>query len=157
MASILKKIAEMLGTSVSNVRALIDTGVMARWILKKADGSIEVNQAALRADAPKLTVSAKHESTWSRLVGQMPDNERQKLLLTFMVPLHEQQQADIIQSAADACYGNDSNEDEARIQVALAHVRYVAQMTHPDPQTLQRMRVAYFDGLNWLKGLLPNS
>lgn len=103
----------------------------------------EIDPKALRQHAPRFSKKIEHESRWAAITAKLDPNmggHRQLLLVHFMFNLHEEQQADLIQSAADASQlGNDGEER------VLIHLRHVVELP-----TLQQ-QINYLDSLNWIK------
>lgn len=116
---------------------------------KTADGKFDgFKPEAIRTHFPRMSKTAEHESRWTALVAKLKDGHRIAVLMHFMRILHEEQQADLVQSAADASQiGTDGEE------CVLKHLRHIAEIPYyparPDRQ--QAERVTYADSLNWIK------
>lgn len=96
---------------------------------------------AARVHAPRMTKTAEHESRWAAITGRLEPGYRQAILVHFMTPLHEQQQADLIQSAADASRIGDDG-----VEQVLEHLRHIADLQ------ITQQQIDYADSLNWIKG-----
>lgn len=129
---------------ISNALHLL--GILKKKI-KHTDGpdEYEIDDSVLRTHAPRLSKKASHEARWTQILGRLGANDRTAILLHFMRNLHEEQQADLVQSAADAAGAVDSKEE----QRVLKHLRQIAAI--PPDRNQQINRVLYCDGLNWIK------
>ncbi len=96
---------------------------------------------AVRTHFPRMSKTAEHESRWTVITAKLEAAHRQAILRHFMPSLQEEQQADLIQSAADAAVITPDGEEQV-----LEHLRHIAELPVPQAQ------IDYADSLNWIKG-----
>lgn len=127
---------------------ILDGLVVLGLISRTAEGKIQVKPETIREHAPRMSKKAEHESRWAAIIAKLTPQDRNAILMHFMRQLHEEQQADLIQSAADASQIGPDGE-----KCVLEHLRHIAQIPyHPlQPGRQQQERIAYADSLNWIK------
>jgi hypothetical protein len=147
------KLFERFKKVVKALDPFLDLGVILHLLKRDAQGKYELDPVAIRRHAPKFSKRVEHENRWTHLCSRLQSGERNAILLHFMPKLNEHQQADLVQSAADAseaCQGRTEKENGELVLTELKHIAAIPlDPNQPDRQ--QKLRVYYVDSLNWMK------